>query len=300
MTEGRTYWYAEDATYLSRALVIELGDEFGPAAVGVLQSLKGHAKLQNDGGIVKTGIATINRESFARDSELCRRIIDRAAEIGLLDDLQWGDDGRRFTARLSGWKADQSKGRAAQRKAEQRERDGAEEPPPPPPEPGVTDRDTSQQVTVGHVPVGTGQDRTGTNNSHVEPARLDEARERLRAEDVQRVFDEWITSTGKTNRTVLDEKRRRTIRKALKSYPLVDVLDAVRGWKLSPHHRGDNATSTVYNDLGLLLRDGDHIERFRDLQRNNGQSTAAVDPMEAFRRQQARLRERHEREEQGA
>lgn len=298
MTEGRTYWYAEDATYLSRALVIELGDEFGPAVVGVLQSIKSHAKLQNDGGRVKTGLATVNRESFAGDSGLCRRIIERAAEIGVLDELEWSDE-RRFKCRVSGWEADQGKGYETVRKRWQRDaQDPSDNTDPPCPDPRDKPGhgpETGDGVTASPP---TGQDRT-VNNSHVEPARLDEARERLRAEDVQQVFDEWITSTGKTNRTVLDDKRRRTIRKALKSYPLDDVLDAVRGWKLSPHHRGDNATATVYNDLGLLLRDGEHIERFRDLQRG-ARSLSTPDQMEAFRRQQARLRERNEREEQGA
>ena len=298
MTEGRTYWYAEDATYLSRALVIELGDEFGPAVVGVLQSIKSHAKLQNDGGRVKTGLATVNRESFAGDADLCRSIIERAAEIGVLDELVWSD-ARRFKCRVSGWEADQGKGYETVRKRWQRDTsdpaDNTDSACPEPRDKSGHGPETGDGVTACPP---TGQDRTV--NSNVEPARLDEARERLRAEDVQQVFDEWITSTGKTNRTVLDEKRRRVIRKALKAYPLDDVLDAVRGWKLSPHHRGDNATATVYNDLGLLLRDGEHIERFRDLQRSNGAQRPASDPMEAFRRQQARLRERHQREEQGA
>lgn len=85
---------------------------------------------------------------------------------------------------------------------------------------------------------------------------------------VQRVFDAWIDSTGRTDRTVLDTKRRRLIQAALERYPVDDVLDAVRGWQHSPHHRGENDSGTVYNDLGLLLRDPAHIERFRDYWRN--------------------------------
>ena len=33
----------------------------------------------------------------------------------------------------------------------------------------------------------------------------------------------------------------------------------------SPHHRGENNTGQVWNDLELLLRDNSKIERFRDL-----------------------------------
>lgn len=83
----------------------------------------------------------------------------------------------------------------------------------------------------------------------------------------KRVFDEWVTVTGRTDRTVLDAKRRKLIDKALDAYPVQDVLDAVKGWRHSPHHCGQNDTGTVYNDLGLLLRDPGNIERFRDLER---------------------------------
>ncbi len=84
---------------------------------------------------------------------------------------------------------------------------------------------------------------------------------------VEHVFTAWITSTKRTARTVLDSKRRSLITAALKSHSLEDVLDAVRGWENSPYHRGENPSATVYNDLGLLLRDAEHIERFRDLAR---------------------------------
>jgi hypothetical protein len=80
------------------------------------------------------------------------------------------------------------------------------------------------------------------------------------------VFEAWKASTGK-HRAQLDDKRRRKIKAALRAYPLTDVLDAVRGWEHSPHHRGENEQGTVYNDLSLLLRDGEYIERFRDFWR---------------------------------
>lgn len=83
----------------------------------------------------------------------------------------------------------------------------------------------------------------------------------------QLVFEAWIEATGRTDRTVFSTKRLRLIRRALDDYPLEDVLDAVRGWRHSPHHCGNNDRGTVYNDLGLLLRDAEHIEAFRDFER---------------------------------
>lgn len=82
------------------------------------------------------------------------------------------------------------------------------------------------------------------------------------------VFDAWVASVGRTTRTVLSPERRRLIIKQLKDYPVEDLVDAVRGWRHSAHHRGENDRSTVYNDLELLLRDAKHIEMFRDLERD--------------------------------
>lgn len=98
----------------------------------------------------------------------------------------------------------------------------------------------------------------------------------MKSEAIERVFDAWVEATGKTGRTLLDDKRRRLIRRALERYPVDDIIDAVRGWRHSPHHRGENSSSTVYNDLGLLLRDGEHIERFRDLERGEGPDGAGL------------------------
>src|SRR6266516_1134989 len=67
---------------------------------------------------------------------------------------------------------------------------------------------------------------------------------------VQAVFATWQTSTKK-KRARLDAKRERAIRAALKAYPLDEVLDAVRGWQHSAHHRGET-NGTAYNELTLL------------------------------------------------
>jgi hypothetical protein len=80
------------------------------------------------------------------------------------------------------------------------------------------------------------------------------------------VFDAWREATGR-HRAVLDQKRRKLIITALRTYPPGDLVDAVRGWRHFPHNRGDNERRTIYNDLGLLLRDSEHIERFRDAER---------------------------------
>lgn len=92
------------------------------------------------------------------------------------------------------------------------------------------------------------------------------------ADPVEVVWEAWLESTGKL-KSVLDPKRRRVIVWALDHYAQDDVVDAVRGWTHSSHHRGENDRRTIYNDITLLLRDAKQIEFFRDLQRD-AQSSA--------------------------
>ena len=93
-------------------------------------------------------------------------------------------------------------------------------------------------------------------------------------DEVRVVFEAWVEATGKhRTRTRLDDKRRRTIKKALKDHPIEDVLDAVVGWQHEPFYCGENDRGRSFNDLGLLLRDAEHVERFRDMAR-----AGAIDP----------------------
>lgn len=93
--------------------------------------------------------------------------------------------------------------------------------------------------------------------------------------NVNVVFDAWVEATGKDKkRTKLDASRRRRIEWALNNYPVEDVLDAVRGWRNSSFHAGQNKDGRVYNDLTLLLRDASKLEMFRDCERSGRRVTA--------------------------
>jgi hypothetical protein len=101
----------------------------------------------------------------------------------------------------------------------------------------------------------------------------------LASTDVHRVFDAWREVTGK-QRAKLDPKRRKLIGAALHlGYTVEELCLAVTGWAFSPHHRGENDRRTVYNDLGLLLRDADHIDQFLALAEDRGKPRkAAAEP----------------------
>lgn len=61
----------------------------------------------------------------------------------------------------------------------------------------------------------------------------------------------------------LDDKRRKVIKAAIKiGYDAGALCLAVDGCKRSPFHMGKNDRATVYDDLGLILRSADHIDKF--------------------------------------
>ncbi len=77
--------------------------------------------------------------------------------------------------------------------------------------------------------------------------------------DVQQVFDHWREVWGK-QKAKLDNKRRKAIQVALKSYPLDDLRKSISGYRNSPHHRGENDRKTPFDDIELFLRDSKHVE----------------------------------------
>lgn len=162
---GRTSWYPTDAAEADRELNVELGDEFGPGGPLVMRLMKdlaGQQDLRGDGQ-VRTGFRVLAKKCHI-ERDRCRQIIERAAEIGALDDLQIDGDGRRFTCRVSGWKADFNRGKSTLKKGDQRANQGGDDPPPAGDEeadPSPTAEDVSPAPgDVSPESRATGHDRT--------------------------------------------------------------------------------------------------------------------------------------------
>jgi hypothetical protein len=115
----------------------------------------------------------------------------------------------------------------------------------------------------------------------------------------ERVFQAWVDSRGSGGRApVLDRERRALIERWLKVYPVEDLEAAVRGWRHSPHHRGENESGKKYNSLKLCLRDPDRIEEFRDLELSpelRPRSSKAAPGMAQAERRAAAIRAKQER-----
>lgn len=80
--------------------------------------------------------------------------------------------------------------------------------------------------------------------------------------DVATVFEFWKTAM-KSPKSLLDDKRRKAIKSALKTgYTPEQLCDAIAGCAKSAFHMGDNDRRAKYNGLDLILRSAEKIDQF--------------------------------------
>jgi len=76
------------------------------------------------------------------------------------------------------------------------------------------------------------------------------------------VFDFWREAASHP-KSLLSRKRSAAIRSRLKDgFSVDDLCRAVRGCLKSPHNMGKNDRGEVYDDIELICRDVEHVERF--------------------------------------
>ena len=85
---------------------------------------------------------------------------------------------------------------------------------------------------------------------------------------VVEVFEYWKTTMGK-KRSVLDTKRHRDIAWGIAVYNVETCKQAIDGCASSAWHMGQNRNKTVYNDITLIFRDAEHVEKFLDMYDDN-------------------------------
>ena len=235
MAEGKTYWLALDARWLQREGVVEVRQEVGHAGVTALLVLMAQAKLENDGGWVRSGYRALAAEAFLDGPDEARNILAACVSGAVLDDFEEDADGKRFSCRLSGWQADQFKGRDAHRKAAKR-----------------ADTEThdavSGAVRTSPVPVGRGEERREEETPHGEFG-----------EDARELFGYWQERCGHQKAKATPE-RLRAIRARLRDgYSVADVRRAIDGAATGAYvdDRGKR-----HDDLTLICRNGSKLEDF--------------------------------------
>lgn len=79
---------------------------------------------------------------------------------------------------------------------------------------------------------------------------------------VQRIFTHWQTIHD-SQRSRLDAKRDKAVRDRIRDgYTEQDLMDAIEGCALSDFHMGQNERRQRYNDLSLICRDAEHVDKF--------------------------------------
>lgn len=93
------------------------------------------------------------------------------------------------------------------------------------------------------------------SSSPQKPANID-------GDVVCEIFGYWQKAMS-SPRSILDDKRRRTIRAALAmGYSARQLCQAIRGCTRTPFNMGINEKGTKYNGIALILRNADQIDRF--------------------------------------
>lgn len=81
-------------------------------------------------------------------------------------------------------------------------------------------------------------------------------------EDVEQVFERWKGTMGHS-RARLDAARSKAIRAMLAAgYTVEDLQLAIFGCSISPFHQGQNDRATKFDDIGLICRDAQHVDKF--------------------------------------
>lgn len=94
----------------------------------------------------------------------------------------------------------------------------------------------------------------------IEPQAVAKRDERYAVELVWQYYQQWHPQAR------LDEKRDRLIRNRLRDgYSVQQLQEAVAGCHADPWYRGENDRGQPYCDIALILRDADHVDRFREL-----------------------------------
>lgn len=146
-------------------------------------------------------------------------------------------------------------------------------------QPRANMRDTNGQSSATSAQICADQRaETSEEREPVNESQREEPNPLSAGADVRAVFGAWVEATGRSGRTQLNDDRAGMIRRWLKRYPVADLVDAVRGWRWSPHHCGENDRGTVYNDLSHVLKNSRNIETFRDYERGIGRPRSQQGP----------------------
>jgi hypothetical protein len=97
-------------------------------------------------------------------------------------------------------------------------------------------------------------------------------------DDVATVWNEWIVVHREgTRKPAFTEDRRILVACAIHDFGVHACIEAIHGCKMSPFHQGDNDRGRKYDDVGLILRNAEKVERFCEIYRENRNRPTGAD-----------------------
>lgn len=84
------------------------------------------------------------------------------------------------------------------------------------------------------------------------------------AGEIQEIFNYWVKVMNKPKAKLIGARVTKIRARLKEGYTVDEIKLAIDGCANSPHHMGQNDTSTVYDDLTLICRSGDKVEIFID------------------------------------
>lgn len=118
------------------------------------------------------------------------------------------------------------------------------------------------------TPIELGQDASKALAGRKQNAPLAEERrgeESDASKDASKVFAYWQEVMNKPNAKLTKDRFTRITARLREGYTVDDLMGAILGCSMSEFHMGRNDRQTEYNDLITILKNGNQVEKMRDL-----------------------------------
>lgn len=154
---------------------------------------------------------------------------------------------------------------------------------------GVRDNETGSRDNE----TGSRDNENAVRDTPLDKTRQDETRQDKQdtspkapqADAARRLFDHWLTATGRNpNQNRLTTKRRRMVKGRLSDgYTEEQLHAAIDGIASSPWHRGENPSGTRYDTFQFVFRDGENVEKGLERAAADAARAAAGTPVQPIR-----------------
>jgi hypothetical protein len=122
------------------------------------------------------------------------------------------------------------------------------------------------------------------NTTDTENTNEDDNENTSRAATALSIFNFWKTECGHETASFTPKRKRRVLERLKQGYPPERIQLAIRGCVASPFHQGQNDSGTKYDDLELICRDGEHLEKFIAIYESGGQRNGNGKPSASAQR----------------